>query len=362
MTQRWRRFGYNSARARLPMLMLFIALAMSVSTVPSGAAQGQHPSPRHGAVLGFSSGRGNLILFGGVSGTQVLSDTWELRKTDEGLRWKRIRISGPILKPGIALADNPTDKTLLLTGTGVASEKFELWEFDGNYWTQAENTAVLGTSEPPGTPEPRQFHAMATLGDTVVLFGGMSGTEFLNDTWQWNTATREWSRVPDVGPFARADHAMIHDGHKVLMFGGITQDTSLDREKLQELDDTWLFDGAIWQPHLSGTRPEPRNGHAMAYDPTRRIAVLFGGSTISGLDDRRAQALEDTWLWNVTAWSPDSPGGRPPPASSQHAMAYDPSVGRVIMFGGHSLGGWTGDYDHGGTWSYDGVGWNKEAE
>ncbi len=70
----------------------------------------------------------------------------------------------------------------------------------------------------------------------------------------------------------------------------------------------------------------------MAYDPTSGRVIMFGGFDDFGV------RLNDTWAYDPVAntWTDLSPQGTLPPARSAQAMAYDPSSGRVIMFGGLS--------------------------
>ena len=89
----------------------------------------------------------------------------------------------------------------------------------------------------------------------------------------------------------------------------------------------------------------------MAYDPVRQRVVLYGGSSIGGAGG----LLNDTWEWNGQGWA-RIPTPVTPPGLNGHAMAYDPSQGRVVLFGGTSNGG-----EVGGTWEYDGRSWSPRA-
>src|SRR6266540_377125 len=61
-------------------------------------------------------------------------------------------------------------------------------------------------------PSGRSGHAMATLGDKVVLFGGSSMGGLLADTWEWDGGT--WTqRFPAAHPPPRANHSMTTLGN-----------------------------------------------------------------------------------------------------------------------------------------------------
>ncbi|MEW6430587.1 MAG: kelch repeat-containing protein, partial [Myxococcota bacterium] len=108
-------------------------------------------------------------------------------------------------------------------------------------------------------PSVRQFHAMATLGTKVVLFGGKdtnsTSSNPLSDTWEWD-GTNWIQRFPATNPPARAYHAMATLGAKVVLFGGRGTSNTL-------LSDTWEWDGTNWTQRSPATSPPARHLHAM---------------------------------------------------------------------------------------------------
>jgi hypothetical protein len=137
---------------------------------------------------------------------------------------------------------------------------------------------------------------------------------------------------------------MCYDSHRqrVVMFGGSPDyagspmpTTSMTVAQ----SETWEFDGDRWHfKTLDG--PSARIHAAMAYDPVRRVTVLFGGVERSGT------TTNDTWEYDGNTWvrrlvaasSPDRPSPR-----YGHAMAFDPVSQRVIMAGGNLSGTWAWD-------------------
>ena len=69
----------------------------------------------------------------------------------------------------------------------------------------------------------------------------------------------------------------------------------------------------------------------MAFDPATGQLLLFGGFIGSPSD----VYLSDTWAWTGTDWSQLSPTTSPP-ARGDAAMAFDPRLGRLVLFGGRS--------------------------
>jgi hypothetical protein len=177
----------------------------------------------------------------------------------------------------------------------------------------------------------------------VVLFGGDSlQSQLLDDTWEWDGAN--WVQVADIGPSARAEHAVAYETgrQRVLLFGGSTGGTAVR--------DTWEWDGESWS-QLADTGPAARSGHALAYDTTRSRAVLFGGASADG------EPAGDTWEWDGTDWVELQDVG--PSARRGHAMAFDEARGRVVLFGGAGNDGGRG---RGDTWEWDGTTWTQVAD
>jgi hypothetical protein len=107
---------------------------------------------------------------------------------------------------------------------------------------------------------------MASLGHTVVLFGGgVNGSSDLGDTWIWNGAA--WTQMSVVGPSPRAWAVMAPLGGRLVLFGGVDDATGT------VLGDTWTWDGTKWT-QLDVPGPPPRFAAAMAapYETTPTTA------------------------------------------------------------------------------------------
>jgi len=150
-----------------------------------------------------------------------------------------------------------------------------------------------------------------------------------------------WERRTLTGaqPGAREGHAMAYDSArgKVVLFGGATS--------AGYMNDTWEWDGAAatWTDRTpAGDSPSPRILHAMAYDSSRARTVLYGG----------ASGDDGTWEWDGVAgtWNNRTPGGGSLGHRERHAMAYDASRGKVVLFGGESNAGLEP-----ATWEWDGA-------
>jgi hypothetical protein len=168
----------------------------------------------------------------------------------------------------------------------------------------------------------------------VVLFGGTpDGSTVLGDTWTWDGSN--WTlQTPAASPSARGGAVMATDpatGHVVLFGGDSTGGSTL-------LGDTWTWDGSNWTLQTPAASPPARGYAAMAADPATGHVVLFGGTP-------GGTVLADTWTWDGSNWTLQAPAASPP-ARYGATMATDPS-GRVLLFGGTPGGGTV----LGDTWS-----------
>jgi len=155
----------------------------------------------------------------------------------------------------------------------------------------------------------------------TVLFGGFGNPEYYVDTWACRNG---WTKLaPASSPSARSGPGMVWDGaaENIVLFGGLSSDGT-------SLNDTWTWDGSTWTQQFPAASPSPRRT-TIAYDDPTRTVVLFGG------DSTNNAAYNDTWTWNGATWTRQSPASAPS-ARSMASMAYDASVGVVVLFGGSS--------------------------
>jgi hypothetical protein len=222
------------------------------------------------------------------------------------------------------------------------------YSWDGRRWAQVCGGTTACTAV-------RSFmHKMATLHDQgrVALFGGIMPAEWALHEWDGS----DWLLQSPVGasPSRRYLHAMSTSyagdlGREVaLLYGGFN---------ITEGGRTWEWDSVEkrWTAHdppPGETWPGDRQAHALAYDAARQRVVLHGGNTSAGLSG-------ETWEWVCASrtWLHVSPGpGEPSPGPRQsHSMAFDASRGRVVLFGGAGNGGAT----LGDTWTWDGAAWRS---
>jgi hypothetical protein len=254
--------------------------------------------------------------------------------------WRRLDI--PNLPPphfGGALAFNSKDQIVLLYGGVNSSSGYQadLWSSNSMRWeqrqTSARPAARFGTSL-----------AWDEKQQAALLFGGFGEGELLGDTWLFNGT--EWiQQDPLNSPSSRANACIAYDAAQglTILFGGRA---SLGGKYLENLDETWAWDGKNWQQQFPTHIPPKRERAVLVYDRARQALLLFGGGAEGGL-------LDDTWIWDGVDWSEQKPINRPP-ARNNFGMAYHEGKQQIILFGGQSEKGIATD-----TWAWDGQDWTQ---
>jgi len=157
-----------------------------------------------------------------------------------------------------------------------------------------------------------------------------------------------WSQTPVTGTVPNVvSHAAVYDltRQRLIAFGGFDPGFAVQAS-------TTLFDGVHWSQVATATvAPPARAGHAMVYDITRDRVVLFGG-----LASLLSPPLGDTWEFDGVTWTQRFPA-HAPQRRVDHAMAYDVASQGALLFGGR-----TGQaVSHGDTWVWDGTDWAQVA-
>ncbi|CAN7375559.1 cadherin-like beta sandwich domain-containing protein [Paenibacillus sp. LjRoot56] len=159
-----------------------------------------------------------------------------------------------------------------------------------------------------------------------------------------------WQRVTtNLSPGARQGAAMIFDemAENVVMFGG--------QSNSGLFDETWIWDGyeKTWREELHlASSPSKRKGAAMAYDPSTGKVLLFGGEGQSGA------LLGDTWLWDGmdAKWEQVQGLTDSPIARGGAQLAYNGD--QLVLFGGYSGSG-SSKHLQDDTWLWNGTGWTQ---
>jgi hypothetical protein len=114
--------------------------------------------------------------------------------------------------------------------------------------------------------------------NSLFVFRGGNGREYLNDLHSLDCSSFTWTLIRSTGaiPQARANHssAVLVDTHELVIFGGWTGRERLNDVHILDIDTlTWS------KPDIGGELPHPRAG--MTLTACRDRLFLFGGSGTS---------------------------------------------------------------------------------
>ena len=146
-----------------------------------------------------------------------------------------------------------------------------------------------------------------------------------SSTWSWDG--RNWRELsPPTGPgLVNGVASLAYDTatSQLLLVGTFGSGSSAAEE-------TWTWDGQTWTQQAPSSSPGPLSDASMAFDPTSGDLILFGG-----FDPISVPAVMDstTWAWNGSTWSQLEPSASPP-ALADGSFAYDPQLGEDLLFGG----------------------------
>lgn len=254
--------------------------------------------------------------------------------------------SAPPPRAQEAIAYDPVDDYVVIYSGFIGSRPYnDTWTFHAGSWTNITATA--------GAPGPRRSALMVwdDADGYLVMFGGSAGPYF-NDTWSFLHG--HWTRInTPVAPPVRRSYGLAYDAadRQVVLFGG-HQERANGRGDYVFLNDTWTFRAGAWTPLDLGVHPSSRAEPNMAWDGSDGCVVLFGGyaNTSGG-------AFADTWLFCGDRWmnltGSLATGSTPGPRDGA-GLDFDVDAGSVIMYGGHS-----GGRQYNDTWTFAARNWTE---
>jgi hypothetical protein len=268
--------------------------------------------------------------------------------------WTHLRPEGnpPVSSDVLVVYDSKADSVL------AVAEDFKIlsqYHPETNEWVSTEVGGEL--------PSPRLGGSVFYDEDlgAVLLFGGNQiassqgvslGGPRLQEVWSYDAAANQWSErrvTGDLPGSGAAMTAMVYDStrHEYLLFSGWWGADSVPA-------DTWVYDadGGRWKTigHLDG--PANRSfDYSVVYVPTIDRVLLFGGTS---LGDPADGPTSDVWSYDpgTHTWARLNPSGESPVGRQSAVMAYDPVGDRILVCGGvHVNDGTTSLLTD--IWSYD---------
>merc|ERR1719506_1972107 len=199
----------------------------------------------------------------------------------------------------------------------------DLWQYD----TDMERWAIVEGSGQ--APTPRHSHSGVEHSRSLYIFAGYDGN-YRSDLHEFHLGRQKWSLVPAKGhgPKARYRTSAVVHHNRMLVFGG--HDGAKHLNDFYELNfDTLNWSAVEPSPMSKVLPPTPRDSHIAVIHGESMF--LFGGSIGTARNDLYEFRL-DTCTWNE--FRPDARGGArtPCPRFCHTGCVYKSSL---YVFGGY---------------------------
>lgn len=323
--------GIRRMRSRLQATFIatLVLLSMVLFISPSTRADSWNETNHADFLDGTSFIGTEVVGVGPDASVQIV------RTHDDWINMTPERMPTP--RDEYGLAYDKTSEVMVLFGGYVFGEGLsnETWEYDyaGNNWTRVQTN---------GSPSARSSVGMAydASNDVIVLFGGYGDGGFLQDTWEYYTDSHTWIEiVTDPHPNEMKSSPMVYDtlAIRLILVGEEVASSDFQTWKYEAFSNQWTNLNPV-------AEPPGRAGHALAFDKKINRVVLFGGAAGMSL-------LGDTWEYDPFSnqWLQQMVSGPSPRVGA--SMEYLPFWEGVILFGGMSAG----EYDN-ETWLYTSYG------
>jgi serine/threonine protein kinase len=157
----------------------------------------------------------------------------------------------------------------------------------------------------PTWPAGRVYHSAIWTGKEMIIWGGGSRSQYLNNGAAFNPATRQWRAIStENAPSGRWTHGAVWTGREMLVWGGRSS-----FQPSQNKNDGGAYNPAsdTWRPLRQADGLTPRSQFAVAW--TGREMLVWGGWT----DGRHCLFDGARYDPEADRWTPMASAGAPAP-------------------------------------------------
>jgi len=253
--------------------------------------------------------------------TELADDSIRLAQDPSRLtNWTAVQGGGPIDLEWQNMVYDPVNHLSILYGSGM---------YANSTWTYDSNLNKWSEMKPATNPWRRIGHAMAfdtRHGVALLSGGGLCPSE----NWLYNLSTNTWALKANFTGNGREDHSVVYDDRDGIffLFGGRAVDGYYgDSLTLNVSEDSWKL-------RREFNNPPARARHAMAYDKSKHLIVMFGGYCYSSSE--QCDQFHDTWIFNLSDdhWTNVTPAISPQYLDG-YRMVYDETIQNCVLFGGN---------------------------
>jgi N-acetylneuraminic acid mutarotase len=314
------------------------SLILLCGFIAMGSCQNHNAAPaaRYGAKMVYDPVGEQIILFGGradgLFGMKYFNDLWKFDSATQ--IWSSIRATNPPpgrISPGMAY-DAANQQIILFGGDSPRDRLSDTWIYN-----LAENRWQDVTPQVSPPPRSDMGFVYDETNRIVILFGGYCSEtvhDLCDDTWVFDPQTRIWTEMnPTNSPPVMYGQAMLYDwtSQKILLWGGHELHYRNGEMTSHNYGNSfWNYDSAenTWKQAANSKSPPARYWHQLVLDSSDGKLLLFGGNGNQGF-------LSDTWTYNLTKniWQQEDLAVHPS-ARVNPAMSYDPVNRNYVLFGG----------------------------
>lgn len=197
-------------------------------------------------------------------------------------------------------------------------------ENDPNYGVQWEPVKEKGT-----VPGKISHHKAAVFGNQVVIYGGMTGIDEIEDVYEFDVSKESWAKLKQTGdvPKPRDDHSLAQiDDERFIIFGGF-----VDGSRTNECFVCTKVNNTLQWKQVGADSPQ-----APCIRASHSASVYEGKMYIFGGQDDENNKLNDIWEFDIEqeVFSqielPDD-SYQPPPRSGHSSTIFK---AKMFLFGG----------------------------
>jgi len=279
---------------------------------------GSRPPSREGGAF-FTRRNGDIAMFGGFQENNAINQ-------------------GPnVFFNDVQNLDRSFNSSCGLPNTPGCSPETEFYT-----WERLHN-GTQGTA-----PERRALFCWAydNERDDLYIFGGVNYTNtfssftFFNDTWKFNFATNQWTKLnPVPSPSARAGCSCVPNGNRMYMFGGSVLNSNFVAVASDELwrfsfeNHNWVFMGSQ-NANTTGNQPWPGERLQFNFLKLPRVDKFFLTDGFRENAVGTSIPYNDVWLYDVSEarWTQLANTGAP--AIVREYMGAVALSNRYVLFQG----------------------------
>ncbi|THU67812.1 hypothetical protein C4D60_Mb05t28620 [Musa balbisiana] len=290
-------FGFSRRRKKIGRLKVHLKDPLQGTRSPIRSSNQLSQTNEENEGLASSSGRSDDL------NCHCSSHTCDLHNCslESSKNWNLLPTYGNKPTPRFQHAATVVGSKMVVVG-GDSSHNLlddtQILSLDSLTWAPATSKVYSSTGTISLNIPACKGHTLVSWGKSALLIGGK--TDPLSDklsVWSFDVETECWSHIEAKGniPVARSGHTVLRAGAVLILFGG-------EDVKGRKLNDLFMFDlkSLTWLPlhyNCRGTGPSARSNHVAALYEDKLLFIFGGHSKSKILNDLHSLDFE-TMIWS----------------------------------------------------------------